>query len=349
VKAQPGHQRTARSVVFVLVALSFTWASCGSPPAGTSPGPQGGSSWWELFDYGEADVGRFVMGFMDDDIPTADRVGTRTYSVAAGEPVPVTYHGLSSMADPVHLRITLLVDLQQVPFTLDGEADLLHDVVLETQVIRDIPIVIPPLAEGPHDLIWLAFMSPDDHSPDKESRHSRTDALADRRTLLAGGKREWRALDVERLVAFDEPEDFAEDYPWTAFVTDRADAMALWCEEEVARGERLDYYIFTGYEPWLSPMDAGANTFAILVFLDYKLVPLVAEDNRLVRFFSLDADTPGTRIDAGLVAPEEAGPHELCALRVDNPAHTVDELSCEECSHLAWFPQVDRRTLITVR
>jgi len=113
-------QRSISPAAPALVVLFFVSAACQSLGADASPTPQGGSSWRDLFDDGQAEVGRFVMGFAEDDLPTGQQVGTQTYSVPAGVPVPVTCHGLSSLPEPVPLRITLLVDFQQLQFTLDG-------------------------------------------------------------------------------------------------------------------------------------------------------------------------------------------------------------------------------------
>lgn len=342
--------RNVGCAVSVLSILLCLLVGCGSPSAPSTArndSPQGGSAWRALLDDGKANVGNFIMGFAEDDIPVAENVGIRTYSVPAGEPIPMTYHGLSSLPEPVHLRCTLLVDEDQVSFTLDGREALLHDVVLETQVIRDIPIIIPPLDEGAHDLIWLAFWNPDNHSSDEQFRDLSTYAFSDRYTFLAGSQEKWDEIDlVEPLAAFEGVENF----PWTAFLSKSAEVLQTWYEETVSADQRLDYYIYTGYEQKTAPLGTVVNEFALLVFLDYKLIPLNVGDDRLRRYFSLGLDTPGTRIAASLIGPQEEGPHELCALRINNPRHTVDELVCEECSpSLSIFPQMRQRTLIQVR
>lgn len=348
--------RNVGCAVSVLSILLCLLAGCGSPSAPSTArddSPQGGSAWRALLDDGKADVGHFVMGFAEDDIPAAENLGTKTYSVPAGEPISLTYHGLSSLPEAVHLRCTLLVDEEQVPFNLDGREALLHDVVLETQVIRDIPIVIPPLDEGAHDLIWLAFWNPDNHSGDEQFRDLSTYALSDRYTFLAGGQANWGALlAAEPLSALEGLEGILS--AGDAFITKDDKQPQLWYEETVSAGQQLDYYIYTGYDQKAAPLGADVNEFALLIFLDYKLIPLNVEDERLCRHFSLNPDTPGdrivARIAASLIGPQEEGPHELGALRINNPRHTVDELVCEECNpSLSIFPQMRQRTLIQVR
>jgi hypothetical protein len=332
-----------------LVVLSCLLPACRSSLPDGDDSPPGGSAWRELFDDGKADVGNFVMGFLDEDIPAAEKVGVRTYSVPADEPILMTYHGLSSLPEPVHLRCTLLIDGKQITFTLDGQDALLHDVMLETQVIRDIPIVISPLDEGAHDVIWLAFRNPDDHSTDEEFRHLSTDALPDRFTLLAGGQTEWDTVDVEPLAAFEEWE--GESFPSEAFISkSHGKVIRYWYEEMVSAGQQVDYYIYTGYHEEVAPPGADANEFALLIFLDYKLIPLNVGDDRLIRYFSLEPDdAPVARIAVSFVAPQEEGPHELCAMRINNPGHIIDELVCEECySSYAVFPGMHQRTLIQV-
>jgi hypothetical protein len=347
-----GFRAIVKAVALALAVLCCSVSACRSHSGESDRASSGGSAWAASFDGGRADVGRFVMGFREDDIPIAELAGIRTYSVPAGEPIPMTYHGLSSLPGPAHLRITLLIDLQQVTFTLDDEASLLHDVVLQPQVIRDMPIIIPALEEGPHDVIWLAFFNPDEHSAEEECRFSSTDGSSDRFSLLAGAAQLWDQVDAERLGSFEVEgrEGCAECFPTHAFMTSEEDVMRAWFEEEVSPGERLDYYIFTRYEALLSPSGSGTNIFAILVFLDYELIPLSVGDDRLVRYFSIEPDTAGVRIEASLVAPDEPGPHELCALRVNNPNRRADGLSlCRECSSFALYAYLERRTLITVR
>ena len=87
-----------------LVVLSCLLPACRSSLPDGDDSPPRGSAWRELFDDGKADVGNFVMGFLDDDIPSAEKVGVRTYSVPAGEPILMTYHGLSSLPEPTPLR-----------------------------------------------------------------------------------------------------------------------------------------------------------------------------------------------------------------------------------------------------
>jgi|GEM_PF-1397630 len=329
-----------------LVVLSCLLPACRSSLPDGDDSPPRGSAWRELFDDGKADVGNFVMGFLDDDIPSAEKVGVRTYSVPAGEPILMTYHGLSSLPEPTPLRCTLLIDGKQVTFTFDGQDALLHDVMLETQVIRDIPIVIPPLDEGAHDVIWLAFRNPDNHSTDEKFRHLSAYAFPDRFTLLAGGQAKWDAVDVEPLPAFEEWE--CESFPSEAFISKSDEAIKYWYEETVSAGQQVDCYIYTGYHEELAPLGDDVNEFALLIFLDYKLIPLNVGDDHLIRYFSLGSDVLGARIAVSFIAPQEDGPHELCALRINNPGHTIDELTCEERSSSGVFPRMHQRTLIQV-
>jgi hypothetical protein len=210
------------------------------------------------------------------------------------------------------------------------------------------PIVIPALEEGAHDVIWLVFPEPDNHSVDDEFRRTGTSGQADRFTLLVGGWADWRSTDVEPLAGSQDLEGrvLATD----AFVTTSSTELVSWYQETVLAGERLDYYVYTGYDERAPSGGEGDNVFGLLVFLDYRLIPLTVGDDRLVRCFSLAPGSGGARIEANLVAPDEEGPHELCAMRVNNPSHTADELMQEPATFpLRLVPGACRRTLIRVR
>jgi hypothetical protein len=332
-------------VAIALACLAFY--ACRSPSPNGDGASAEGSLWSSSYGDGAADIGTFLMGFREDDIPAGTYVGANTYSVPAGEAIGVTYHALSSLPDDAHLRVTLLVDLGQTAFTVDGQVTLLYDVVLENQVILDLPIVVPALEEGAHDVELVAFINPDNHEVEPEFRFSETYAQSDRFTLLVGDSEEWAPIDLEIAPVFERSD--GGSVPMLAFATRSAGSMKAWFEEEVSAGDQLDYYVYTRYETLFSAPNSSDNTFGIVAFLDYLQIPLEVGDDQLVRYYSLDGSAQGIRIEASLTAPESEGQHELCLMRVNHPGHSMAELIGGRISSLAVCPRVQTRTLITVR
>ena len=91
-----------------------------------------------------------------------------------------------------------------------------------------------------------------------------------------------------------------------AFLTKEPCSRKLWLTEDVEPGELLNYTINTG-------ANEVPATFAMMVLLDYKPIPLNVNGSNLVIFGKFEPEE-FVAIPASLIVPEEKGVHELLVL-----------------------------------
>lgn len=196
------------------------------------------------------------------------------------------------------------------------------------------------LTPGTHDMLFLTFYDPTNHSSEQAFRQeSRFFFTFYRTQIVAGGVDKRPTADVAQR--FSTKSDME---PGSGFFTIRRDAytdpsQAPWHSQESAKGAPLD--LIAAY----SNPDRVQRTVALMAFEDFEQVPWDA--SRSTYFAELDA---GARADvpAQLAAPQTEGEHELVVVSVDNPfLDLAGEVGAEEPR--SFFADSSDRVLLTVR
>jgi len=117
------------------------------------------------------DPSQFSMGFVrqeDRYVPPVQLPQNDELHLLTGQPLLLDLIVISQRHST--LLISVLVDYQQVPFTLDGMLSLLHEIRVEEGGDLYIPMQIDISEPGAHDFIIVAFRDPYNRPWDHEAR-----------------------------------------------------------------------------------------------------------------------------------------------------------------------------------
>lgn len=93
---------------------------------------------------------------------------------------------LTSGEDATFL-ITVLLDYQQIPFALDGQTGLLHEIEIQGGKDLFIPVQVSVSGAGAHDLMLLAFKNPYRRLPEQDERQVDSCWMNGTRTVVVVG------------------------------------------------------------------------------------------------------------------------------------------------------------------
>lgn len=230
--------------------------------------------------------------------------------------------------------LSCLVDYLQTPCAegLPGQA---YRFTLPSQTDYTFHIRLSDLAEGMHDLIFLIFEGPDEHTTTPEFRGESRDLFNFYRVNLCVG--ESTSPPSIAYTPFSEPDEFAPQgmYLYTISREVLLDPWQTpWYSENLNPGQEVGYYA-TLNNP--EPFPTG---FALVAFLNFEQVP-VAPDHMV--FYGQVESQKRASVETSLVAPIEPGSYELLVLMVDNP---YIDLASQDLS-----PDINSsdRVLLTVR
>lgn len=197
-----------------------------------------------------------------------------------------------------------------------------------------------PLDPGTHDLLFLTFYDPTNHSSDHVFRQeSRFLFSFYRARIIAGGVETRPELNLAGRFSVASKLE-----PGSGFFTIRRDAFtgpsqAPWHSHSSAKGEPVDFVVS------YSNPEQVKRTVALMAFVDFDQVPWDLTHSSY--FGELDA---GARADvhARPCAPQLEGEHELIVVSVDNPFLDLEaEVGADEPR--SFFVESSDRVLLTVR
>ena len=214
------------------------------------------------------------------------------------------------MHDTYDYLIFCLLDYKQVPFTFDNESgQILHKIHLEPYGAGFYPFELAEIEEGGHDFEIVVIFRPHEHSLNKTFRLSTHGGHLGsmRRNLFVGNYSDLPALNYTNMSAISCCSCPLEYPPGEgAFLTKEPCSARPWLTEDVEPGGLLNYTINAGTYEY--PV-----TFAMMVLLDYKPIPLNVNGTDLVIFGKFEPEE-FVAIPASLIVPDENGVHELLVL-----------------------------------
>ncbi|MEC4693415.1 MULTISPECIES: hypothetical protein [Bacillus cereus group] len=206
-------------------------------------------------------------------------------------------------------KMFLLVDYKQSEFKVDGRKDFTFQVGAGESV--EVPIEIPPLPKGLHDVVFVIAKFPDKKMLDEEFR-KQTDSsnlLFVRFSTVVGGDE-----TVNNQVEFNSyGEKKSEDMLDGVFIA-KENNYKRWLTQEVTKDKNLNFYTKVGN---------NSNTrkqYALVQFFDWEQMKFI--DNKDVLFYDLEPNTVYT-VKSQIPINKEKGVYDLTPILIHNPFQKV--------------------------
>ena len=240
----------------------------------------------------------------------------------SGEPLLLDL--IVNAAQSTTFLVTVMLDYQQVPFLLDGQYGLLHEIKVEEEGDLYIPLQIDVSEPGAHDLIIMAFINPYNRPWDHDARDLAFGCL------LSGRRAVIIVNDADRPVRKITPDLFGAPPPPGVDFGIRvlfADMPASPSDttHPSQRQMRMTAYGQAGenfrYQLWLSNYDLPDDVvdYGLVRFLDYHQVDFKGKDLFVVHF---DGRQEAIMEDS-FVLPSQPGVHEAQIVYVFDPYKSV--------------------------
>lgn len=248
------------------------------------------------------------------DTPIGQLPQNREFRIDEGQPLSLDLI-LNTGTQAVFL-VTALVDYEQVPFSLDGESGLLHEIEVEAGKDLFIPVEIQIDDPGAHDLIIIAFKDPYERPMDAEFRISEC-GNGGFRSVVIVGEDDQPAIAVQPNVIGNPPPagiDWGPNFLFAApgDIHPSLPEGQMKLTQEGKGGEVFEYRF------WMSNYGAIIHRtidIGLVRFLNYRQIDIVGEDWLVIHF---DGDQEVLLSDS-LVLPDKAGVNELQVFYVYNP------------------------------
>ncbi len=203
-----------------------------------------------------------------------------------------------------------LVDYIQTP-CVDGLPGQAYPFTLPSQTDHTFQIRLSGLADGLHDLIFLVFERPDEHTTDPDFRAESRDLFDFYRVNLYVG--ESASLPSITYTPFNEPDELAPQgiYLYTISREVLLDPWQTpWHSESLNPGQEVSYYAT------LNNPEPFPTRFVLVAFLSFQQVPFAPD--HLVFYGQVESEKRAS-VETTLIAPTEPGSYEFVVLMVDNP------------------------------
>jgi hypothetical protein len=216
----------------------------------------------------------------------------------------------NQMHDAYDYLVFCLLDYEQVPFTFNNESgQILHKIHLEPYEAGFYPFELAEIEGGGHDFEIMVIFRPYENSLNETFRRSTRGGHlgSQRRNLFVGNYSDLPAVNYTNMSVISCCSCGSEYMHGEGMlITKKPCSKQLWLTEEVEPGGLLNYTINAGTYEY--PV-----TFAMMVLLDYKPIPLNVNGSDLVIFGEFEPEE-FVAIPASLSVPEEKGVHELLVL-----------------------------------
>ena len=308
----PAPTERVQSVTPTKVATRATPSLAPTPSATLTLSPQAEQELTELRDAIRGAQGGFLF-YLDAPGRTSN---PQVFNLPPDEPFDaIALAGNYGVKDH-SFALLCIVDYVQTPCRREaGEKTLLFSLASDEETRMGLDLTLSP---GAHDVLFLTFVDPADHSADPVFRQDSRFLFAFHRVRVIVGDQAVTSAPQPGVGAAPPSEKFATKdtlQPGAGLFTISRDQFSdpsqpPWHREEIAPGAPLNY--FAAY----SNAETVPRTLALMTFLDYAQVPWDA--THATFFAELD---PGARADvpAVLFAPTAPGDHELIVVAVDNP------------------------------
>lgn len=272
--------------------------------------------------YNEEKVGEsFGIGLYDAPVHTPDHSLHHNAAIHENQSLTGYFWVSNQMTTGNDFLVFLISDYKQIPFVFGEErkTGVLHPIHLEAFEERFFRFETGNLTRGVHDVEIVIMMKPYEHSLEKSFRRS-TDFsyLGSKRLSIFVDSEEFPAVPYAGASALSNRK-CGPDYPINdgLMLTREPCSTTGWFTEEVAPGDRLDYWINAAAD------NEYPVAFALIPFVDFVQVPLRVDDSISTIFCSLEAGEK-ISIPASIIVPEEEGVHELFVLWMPAPYQQME-------------------------
>lgn len=179
--------------------------------------------------------------------------------------------------------VSVILDYKQIPFELDGQTGLLHEINVLPSGDFEIPIRVPINSPGIHDLVIIAFADPYNGSLDPQFRSSLDIDLVGRRAqIISSGEGTPATQGIEVIKGESVPEDvhlglgvsFATK-PQSNKKTHPSDLQLY-----VAQGTAGETYQFN---IWASNLDGEMESeYALLMFKNFHQIDINGQNMMMI-------------------------------------------------------------------
>jgi hypothetical protein len=261
------------------------------------------------------------VGFIPQSASTANKISLETYWVNADKQSTFNLLFLypNGNEEAFSLRLFVLLDDRQLNNALPNSV-MWSDIHLQPGDEKSIPIVIPSLAPGVHDVLVVGIPLVND--PDV---YGIVHLIYKRITLIAepAPTPPFRNIDFTTLPA--EGSNKHDDPAMTLELTLKKDGIDVWNWPhpwlDIQENTPLTFYALGGHQdvinadaPHLEPLKSSFSAF--LLFVDYQQVEIAP--NQTAIYAKMDSDTAYARLPITL-PPLPAGKHHILVLRIDTP------------------------------
>jgi hypothetical protein len=241
------------------------------------------------------------------------------FRVANGQPLALDLV-LMSGEDSTFL-ITALVDYQQVPFTLDGQEGLLHEIEIQPGKDLFIPTTLNIAGASAHDVMFLVFKDPYLRPDDLDVRQADSCLMNGFRTVVVVGEDDHPAYAATPDAVGAPPPPGVD---WGAPLL-----LANFNGPHPSQGAGQMSFLQVGqrgqqfpYKIWMSNLgDVTPRPFdyALVKFLNYRQAPFSQKD---ALFVHLD-EKQEVLLDDVLLLPDAGGAAEAQLLYVVDPYQSL--------------------------
>jgi hypothetical protein len=215
--------------------------------------------------------------------------------------------------------VSLFVNYEQVEFSLDNKAGLLHHVVLEPNQELEIPMSIAFENEGWHDVFVAAFYSPEKHPQDAELRLPGSGIhLAGFRTVVC--VKTCQKPDIAMTQYVGEPIEA------TKLSGIRALLLSLGDEEPQRRLlpiAMVEPKEDLAVELWARNLTDAERNYVVIPIYDFLQVPFTESGNDKMLFY-MPQDS--NLLLPGTIKGANEGFHEFLTITIFDPFQNLDKV-----------------------
>lgn len=330
-------------ILVFLVGMALTLGACSAFPRTGQPVPspaaiqdvvvhrvlseQSQTANWTIEEGGVQiyDSSQAGLGFVrpeDRNTPPSQLPPNEELHIQSGEPLRLDL--VANAAQDSTFLVTTLVDYQQVPFSLDGQYGLLHEIRVENGGYLYVPIQIDINGPGAHDLIIMAFRDPYNRPWDQDVRNSAFGCLVSGRRAVVivdnvdspaqkTGPNIWGVSPPEE-VDFGVRVLFA-DMPASPLDTTHPSQRQMRMTAYGQAGESFQYQL------WLSNYDSPDDVvdYGLMRFLDFHQIDFKGENLFIAHFEGRQE----TIVEDSFLLPLQTGVHEVQIVYVFDPYKSV--------------------------
>lgn len=219
-------------------------------------------------------IGAGFMRIEEQDVHPSKRTQIDEFVLAKGETV-FDIWGIFFSEKPTTLLVSLIVNYEQVPFELDGEFGLLHEIeITSPDMVWETPLKVDLQKPGAHDVILIAFANPYDTSLDAVYRSEKWPVYSAKRTVvIVGENRTPAGVLPAPLPVRPSPADVHLGFR-SIFATTTSDPHSHFADRQLYTAEGIAGETFP-FQIWSSNAQGEAGSdYAYMLFQNFHQVPI---------------------------------------------------------------------------